>query len=36
MKARNGDVSTLSVDIKDLRTIVKEVVRKTTEGVDLI
>jgi electron transfer flavoprotein alpha subunit len=32
---RTGDVSTLSVDIKDLRTVIKEVVRKATEGVDL-
>lgn len=34
-EARTGAVSTLSVDIKDLRTIIKEVVRKATEGVDL-
>lgn len=34
-ESRSGDVSSLSVDIKDLRTIVKEVVRKATEGVDL-
>jgi len=34
-ESRTGDVSTLSVDIKDLRTIVKEVVRKAAEGVDL-
>ncbi|MCZ0754820.1 electron transfer flavoprotein subunit alpha/FixB family protein [Anoxybacillus sp. J5B_2022] len=33
--ARSGDVTSLSVDIKDLRTIVKEIVRKTAEGVDL-
>lgn len=33
--ARSGDISSLDVDIKDLRTIVKEVVRKTTDGVDL-
>lgn len=31
----SGEVSNVSVDIKDLRTIVKEVVRKTAEGVDL-
>ncbi|RKQ37945.1 electron transfer flavoprotein subunit alpha/FixB family protein [Oceanobacillus halophilus] len=30
-----GDISSVDVDIKDLRTIVKDVVRKTTEGVDL-
>jgi electron transfer flavoprotein alpha subunit len=34
-ESRSGNTSTLSVDIKDLRTIVKEVVRKTSEGVDL-
>ncbi|MFS0865562.1 electron transfer flavoprotein subunit alpha/FixB family protein [Fredinandcohnia sp. 179-A 10B2 NHS] len=34
-EARTGDVSSVSVEIKDLRTIVKEVVRKATEGVDL-
>ncbi|RKJ14979.1 electron transfer flavoprotein subunit alpha/FixB family protein, partial [Butyricicoccus sp. 1XD8-22] len=28
-------VSSLSVDIQNLRTIIKEVVRKTSEGVDL-
>ncbi|WP_078545227.1 electron transfer flavoprotein subunit alpha/FixB family protein [Litchfieldia alkalitelluris] len=33
--ARAGEVSSVSVDIKDLRTIVKEVVRKASEGVDL-
>lgn len=32
---RSGDVSSLSVDIKDLRTVIKEVVRKASEGVDL-
>ncbi|MEH7379729.1 electron transfer flavoprotein subunit alpha/FixB family protein [Bacillus sp. JJ1533] len=34
-ESRSGEVSSLSVEIKDLRTIVKEVVRKATEGVDL-
>jgi electron transfer flavoprotein alpha subunit len=34
-ESRSGDVSTLEVEIKDLRTIIKEVVRKTSEGVDL-
>ncbi|WP_417899382.1 electron transfer flavoprotein subunit alpha/FixB family protein [Bacillus haimaensis] len=33
--ARTGDVSSLDVDVKDLRTIIKEVVRKATDGVDL-
>ena len=32
---RKGDVASLSVEIKDLRTIIKEVVRKASEGVDL-
>jgi electron transfer flavoprotein alpha subunit len=30
-----GEVTSLSVDIKDLRTIIKDVVRKASEGVDL-
>ncbi|WP_010678351.1 electron transfer flavoprotein subunit alpha/FixB family protein [Bacillus timonensis] len=34
-ESRTGEITSLSVDIKDLRTIVKEVVRKATEGVDL-
>ncbi|MBP2240652.1 electron transfer flavoprotein alpha subunit [Cytobacillus eiseniae] len=34
-ETRTGEVSSLSVDVKDLRTIIKEVVRKATEGVDL-
>lgn len=34
-ESRSGDVSALSVEIKDLRTIIKEVVRKASEGVDL-
>ena len=33
--SRSGDVSTLKVDITNLRTIIKEVVRKSTDGVDL-
>jgi len=32
---RTGEIHSLSVEIKDLRTIVREVVRKATEGVDL-
>lgn len=32
---RTGNVESLSVDIKNLRTIVKEVVRNATTGVDL-
>ncbi len=34
-ETRTGEVDSLSVDIKDLRTIVKEVIRKASEGVDL-
>ena len=34
-ESRTGEVSSHSVDIKDLRTIIKEVVRKASEGVDL-
>jgi electron transfer flavoprotein alpha subunit len=34
-ESRTGDVASVSVDIKDLRTIIKEVVRKASEGVDL-
>jgi electron transfer flavoprotein alpha subunit len=34
-ESRSGDIISLSVEIKDLRTIIKEVVRKTAEGVDL-
>jgi electron transfer flavoprotein alpha subunit len=34
-ESRSGEVTALSVEIKDLRAIIKEVVRKATEGVDL-
>jgi electron transfer flavoprotein alpha subunit len=34
-ESRTGEVASLSVEIKDLRAIIKEVVRKATEGVDL-
>lgn len=33
--SRTGEVLSLSADIKDLHTVIKEVVRKATEGVDL-
>lgn len=33
--SRTGDLSSVSVDIANLRTIISEVVRKSTEGVDL-
>ncbi|MGN7388241.1 electron transfer flavoprotein subunit alpha/FixB family protein [Sporosarcina sp. SAFN-015] len=32
---RSGDVSSVSVDITNLRSVISEVVRKSTEGVDL-
>lgn len=34
-EGRTGDVSSVSAYIKDLRTIIKDVVRKASEGVDL-
>jgi len=34
-EARTGEVASLTVDIKDLRSVIKEVVRKAAEGVDL-
>ncbi|WP_078427609.1 electron transfer flavoprotein subunit alpha/FixB family protein [Alkalihalobacterium alkalinitrilicum] len=34
-ESRTGAVGSVTVDIKDLRTIIKEVVRKATGGVDL-
>ncbi len=34
-EARSGEVSSITVDIKDLRTIIKDVVRKSTGGIDL-
>ena len=34
-ESRSGEVTTLSAEIKDLRAIIKDVVRKATEGVDL-
>jgi len=33
--SRSGDVSALDVDISNLRSIISEVVRKSTEGVDM-
>lgn len=33
--SRSGSVESLAVEITNLRTIIKEVIRKTTEGVDL-
>lgn len=34
-ESRTGDVAAMNVEIKDLRTIIKEVVRKTAGGIDL-
>lgn len=34
-ESRTGEVTSLAVDIKDLRSIIKDVVRKAAEGVDL-
>ncbi|KMN44850.1 electron transfer flavoprotein subunit alpha [Bacillus paramycoides] len=34
-ESRSGNVSSITVDVKDLRTIIQDVVRKTAEGVDL-
>ncbi|WP_070121738.1 electron transfer flavoprotein subunit alpha/FixB family protein [Bacillus marinisedimentorum] len=34
-ESRSGDVTSVDANIKDLRTIVKEVLRKATDGVDL-
>lgn len=34
-ESRTGDVEAKEVDIKNIRTIIKEVIRKTAEGVDM-
>ncbi|MEN2765631.1 electron transfer flavoprotein subunit alpha/FixB family protein [Ornithinibacillus xuwenensis] len=34
-ESRSGDVQQKTVDISDLRTVIKEVIRKATDGVDL-
>ncbi len=34
-ESRSGEVSSVTAEIKDLRTIIKDVVRKASEGVDL-
>jgi electron transfer flavoprotein alpha subunit len=34
-ESRSGEISSLSVEIKDLRSVIKEVVKKVSEGVDL-
>ncbi|WP_100400067.1 electron transfer flavoprotein subunit alpha/FixB family protein [Bacillus sp. FJAT-44742] len=34
-ESREGDVSSVTFDIKDLRTVIKDVVKKTSGGIDL-
>lgn len=34
-ESRTGEVVSKDVDVKNLRTIIKEVIRKTTEGIDM-
>jgi electron transfer flavoprotein alpha subunit len=34
-ESRTGDISSITVEIKDLRTIIKNIVQKAAEGVDL-
>ena len=34
-ESRSGDITSVQAEIKDLRTIIKDVVRKASEGVDL-
>ena len=34
-ESRSGDIQAKDVDITDLRTVIKEVIRKTSEGVDM-
>src|SRR5699024_4878781 len=34
-ESRSGEITAKDVDVKDLRTIIKEVVRKQSEGVDM-
>ncbi|WP_100331776.1 electron transfer flavoprotein subunit alpha/FixB family protein [Bacillus xiapuensis] len=34
-ESRSGDITSVLANIKDIRTFIREVVRKTTEGVDL-
>ena len=34
-ESRTGDVTSLDVDVKDLKTVIKEVIRKQSEGVDM-
>lgn len=34
-ESRSGDISSKDIDVSDIRTVIKEVIRKATEGVDL-
>jgi len=34
-ESRSGDVTSKDVDIKDLRTVIQDIIRKTSDGVDL-
>lgn len=34
-ESRSGDVSSVAVDVQDLRTVISEVIRKATDGVDM-
>ncbi|WP_158735671.1 electron transfer flavoprotein subunit alpha/FixB family protein [Alteribacillus sp. YIM 98480] len=34
-ESRSGDVSSMDIEIKDIRTMIKDVVKKTSDGVDL-
>ncbi len=34
-ESRSGDISAKEVDIKDLRTVIKEIIRKKTDGIDM-
>lgn len=34
-ESRSGDISAKEVDVKDLRTVIKEIIRKKTDGIDM-
>lgn len=34
-ESRTGDISAKDVDVKDLRTVIKEIIRKKTDGIDM-
>src|SRR5699024_9207096 len=33
--SRSGDITAKEVDVKDLRTVIKEIIRKKTDGIDM-